>query len=278
MSSPEESLSIGDVVAATGVREATLRAWERRYGFPSPRREASGHRRYGGAEVERIRRVVRERDAGISLALAIERAKAVGEGPPSMFARLRERRHDLQPMRIRKRQMIHLARAVEDESAARAEGGLLIGAFQEDRYYRRSEDRWRRLCRSAEVAFVLATFDELRRPEGGPVEVPITVTDPIASEWSVVALAAGHSACLLGWEAPPSGPEEDGERTFEAILSVEPSVVRESAAAAVAITEPIEPELAAAARSQLEGLVDADPEVQLRLAAAITGRTLATLG
>ena len=28
------SLSIGDVVAATGVGEATLRAWERRFGFP----------------------------------------------------------------------------------------------------------------------------------------------------------------------------------------------------------------------------------------------------
>jgi DICT domain-containing protein len=278
MSTPEESLSIGDVVVATGVREATLRAWERRYGFPSPRREASGHRRYGGTEVEQIRRVVRERDAGISLALAIERAKSAGEGPLSMFARLRERRHDLQPMRIRKRQMIHLARAVEDESAARAEGGLLIGAFQEAQYYRRSEERWRRLARAAEVAFVLATFDELRRPAGGPVEVPVTADDPVASEWSVVVVAAGHGACLLGWEAPPSGPEEDGERTFEAILSVEPAVVRESAAAAAAIAEPIDPELAAAARSQLEGLVDADPESQLRLAAAITGRTLATLG
>lgn len=277
MSTPEESLSIGDVVAATGVREATLRAWERRYGFPSPRREASGHRRYGGAEVERIRRVVRERDAGISLALAIERAKTVGEGPPSMFARLRERRHDLQPMRIRKRQMIQLARAVEDESAARAEGGLLIGAFQEDRYYRRSEARWRRLCRGAEIAFVLATFDELRRPAGGPVEIPVTPTDPVASEWSVVALAAGHSACLLGWEAPPNGPEQDADRTFEAILSVEPSVVREAATAAAAIAEPIDPELAAAARSQLEGLVDADAESQLRFATAITARTLTTL-
>jgi DNA-binding transcriptional MerR regulator len=40
------SLSIGDVVAATGIGEATLRAWERRFGFPAPRREPSGHRRY----------------------------------------------------------------------------------------------------------------------------------------------------------------------------------------------------------------------------------------
>jgi DNA-binding transcriptional MerR regulator len=276
MSTPEESLSIGDVVAATGVREATLRAWERRYGFPSPRREASGHRRYGGAEVERIRRVVRERDAGISLSLAIERAKTVGEGPLSMFARLRERRQDLQPMRIHKRQMIHLSRAVEDESAARAERGLLIGSFQEDRYYRRSERRWQRLSHGCEVAFVIATFDELRRPAGGPVEVPVTIADPIASEWGVVVLAPGFSACLLGWEAPPNAPEDEDDRTFEALLSFEPAVVREAAAAATAIAEPIDPELAASARSQLEGLVDADPAAQLRLASAVTARALAT--
>jgi DICT domain-containing protein len=195
-----------------------------------------------------------------------------------MFARLRERRPDLQPMRIHKRQMIHLSRAVEDESAARAEPGLLIGSFQEDAYYRRSEERWRRLSRGCAVAFAVATFGELRRPEGGPVEVPVTPADPIASEWGVVVLAPGFSACLLGWEAPPSGPEDDAERTFEAILSVEPAVVRESVAAAAAIAAPIDPGLAAATRSQLEGLVDADPESQLRLAGAITARTLATLG
>ena len=51
----EAALSIGDVVAATGVGEATLRAWERRFGFPAPRREPSGHRRYSAGEVERIR-------------------------------------------------------------------------------------------------------------------------------------------------------------------------------------------------------------------------------
>ena len=34
----EAFLSIGDVVTATGVGEATLRAWERRFGFPDPRR------------------------------------------------------------------------------------------------------------------------------------------------------------------------------------------------------------------------------------------------
>ncbi len=74
------TLSIGDVVAATGVGEATLRAWERRFGFPAPRREPSGHRRYSAADVERIRAVVRERARGLALAVAIERVTAEPSG------------------------------------------------------------------------------------------------------------------------------------------------------------------------------------------------------
>src|ERR1700748_2053329 len=90
----DSSLSIGDVVAATGVGEATLRAWERRFGFPSPRREPSGHRRYSAEAGERIRSGVRERGRGLSLAVAIERVTAESTGPPSLFAPLRERRPD----------------------------------------------------------------------------------------------------------------------------------------------------------------------------------------
>src|SRR6201996_1181855 len=166
-------LSIGDVVAATGVGEATLRAWERRFGFPAPRREPSGHRRYNREEVEQIRAVVRERDRGLSLAVAIERITAEPSGPPSLFAPLRERRPDLLPVAIRKRHMMHLSRAVEEESAARAERALMIGAFQRPEFYRASEERWRRLARGAGLTFVLACFDQPRAPRGGPGEGPI---------------------------------------------------------------------------------------------------------
>src|ERR1700761_3824292 len=107
------ALSIGDVVAATGVGEATLRAWERRFGFPAPRREPSGHRRYSRGDIERIRSVVREPTRGLSLAVAIDRVTAEPSGPPSLFAPLRERRPDLLPVSLRKPQMIALTRAGE---------------------------------------------------------------------------------------------------------------------------------------------------------------------
>jgi DNA-binding transcriptional MerR regulator len=268
----DATLSIGDVVAATGVGEATLRAWERRFGFPSPRREPSGHRRYSRDEVERIRAVVRERDRGLSLAVAIERVNVEPSGPPSLFAPLRERRPDLLPVALRKPQMLHLTRAVEEESAARAERALMIGAFQRPEFYRASEARWQRLGRGAGQTFVLATFEEARRPDGGPVEVPIQSGAPVADEWAVICLAPGYSACLIGWETVGATGRADDERTFDALLSVEPSVVREVAGAAVSIAAEGEPRVAERARAYLDRIPDSSQRSQLRLAGAITAR------
>ena len=268
----DAALSIGDVVAATGVGEATLRAWERRFGFPSPRREPSGHRRYNRGDVERIRSVVRERGRGLSLAVAIERVVAEPAGPPSLFAPLRERRPDLLPVSIRKPQMLHLSRAVEEESAARAERALTIGAFQRPEFYRASERRWRRLARGAGLTFVLASFDRSRAPKGAPVEVPIRTDEPVADEWAVICLAPGYSACLVGWETVEAAGLADDQRRFEALLSVEPSVVREVAGAAIAVAAQNEPEIGERAGAYLDRIPDSSQRSQLRLAGAITAR------
>ena len=269
------ALSIGDVVAATGVGEATLRAWERRFGFPAPRREPSGHRRYNRGDVERIRAVVRERGRGLSLGVAIERVTAEPAGPPSLFAPLRERRPDLLPIQVRKPQMLHLSRAVEEESAARAERALMIGAFQRPEFYRASEERWRRLSRGAGLTFVLASFDAARTPPGGPVEVPIHSSEPVADEWAVICLAPGYSACLIGWETVGTTGLPDQERAFDALLSVEPAVVREVAGAAAAIAAVAEPEIGERARAYLDRIPDSSQRSQLRLAGAITARAFA---
>jgi MerR family transcriptional regulator, light-induced transcriptional regulator len=271
----EAALSIGDVVAATGIGEATLRAWERRFSFPKPRREPSGHRRYSRGDVERIRSVVRERGRGLSLAVAIERVTAEPFGPPSLFAPLRERRPDLMPVPIRKPQLIQLSRAVEEESAARAERALMVGAFQRPEFYRQSEARWRRLSRGAGTTFVLATFDQARRPSEGPVEVPIAGSAPIADEWAVICLAPGYSACLIGWETVGTTGLAEPQRSFDVLLSVEPSVVREVASAAIAIAADGEPEIAERARGYLDRIPDSSHRSQLRLAGAITARAFA---
>jgi DNA-binding transcriptional MerR regulator/methylmalonyl-CoA mutase cobalamin-binding subunit len=45
---------MGAVTRRTGIGEHTLRAWERRFGFPHPERLASGHRRYPADQVRRL--------------------------------------------------------------------------------------------------------------------------------------------------------------------------------------------------------------------------------
>lgn len=270
------NLSIGDVVRATGLGEATLRAWERRYGFPQPRREAGGHRRYSAGEVERLLRVVAERGRGIALPVAIERARGAATGVPSLFAHLRERRPDLHPMRVSKRHLVPLAHAIEEESAARAERPLLIGSFQRERFYRQSERRWRELARGAESAFVFADFERLREPADGPAELPVDRSHPVSREWALVCVAPEHGACMVAWE-PPGRTRPGDAREFELLLSFEPAVVREAAEVATALAAPIAPGVAAGAREQLERLSPPLPDKQLRLSSAITARLLASL-
>src|SRR5689334_17762917 len=118
-SGPE--LGMGDVVGRTGVAEATLRMWERRYGFPAPQRLASGHRRYSERDVEMIRAVAAKRAAGLALPVAVEQARSEGSQPTtSVFAALRRRRPDLEPRVLLKPMMLALSHAIEDEAAARA--------------------------------------------------------------------------------------------------------------------------------------------------------------
>lgn len=49
----------------TGISKDTLRVWERRYGFPKPRRDAHGERAYTAEEVAELRRIRRLMDQGM---------------------------------------------------------------------------------------------------------------------------------------------------------------------------------------------------------------------
>lgn len=58
------TLSIAAVERDTGLSKDTLRVWERRYGFPTPGRDAVGERAYTLPQVEKLRIVKRLLDAG----------------------------------------------------------------------------------------------------------------------------------------------------------------------------------------------------------------------
>jgi MerR family transcriptional regulator, light-induced transcriptional regulator len=63
-----------------GVSPNTLRSWERRFGYPMPRRTSGGHRQYDLGELEALRQAFEETQ-NISSAVSIARER--GEGPAS---------------------------------------------------------------------------------------------------------------------------------------------------------------------------------------------------
>ena len=266
-----ERFPIGELAARTGVAVPTLRAWEARFGFPTPERGAGGHRRYDERDAVIIRRILEGRLAGLSLEAAIARARATAAAPErSLFAGLRRRHPDLAHALFPKPVMLALSRAIEDESIARAGGGLLVGCFQRERHYRESEARWRELARTAGLALVLAAFPRSRRPRGGPAELPLPRDAPLRREWALVCDAPGFAACLVGWEVPGTVP---GPRRFEAVWTTEPALVREAAHLALGIAAETDPAVAEQALALVADPVPAAPE-GLRRTNALTGRML----
>jgi DNA-binding transcriptional MerR regulator/methylmalonyl-CoA mutase cobalamin-binding subunit len=83
-------LPVRKVAEATGIDPATLRAWERRYGCPTPRRTPSGQRRYSPADVAHLRLVAAARRTGRGpaelLTAAPHELRALANGPSASGA------------------------------------------------------------------------------------------------------------------------------------------------------------------------------------------------
>jgi DNA-binding transcriptional MerR regulator len=68
--------------AMLGVSPNTLRSWERRFGFPEPRRSAGGHRRFDVGQIEALRAAY-EQTHDVSSAIALARDRGAGPAGPS---------------------------------------------------------------------------------------------------------------------------------------------------------------------------------------------------
>jgi MerR family transcriptional regulator, light-induced transcriptional regulator len=242
-------LSIGELAAASGVRDATLRMWESRHGFPLPTRLGSGHRRYDAADLESVRSIVRARAEGLSLASAIERARRLVEGQaPSVYGAIRDRFPELDPYVLGKPALLRLSRALEDEVALSAQRPVIFGAFQRERHYRESEPRWRELARSSELAIVFADFARSRRPRHAPAELPLARSAELHREWVIVFDSPNIAACLAAWERP-SAPST--ARRFETIWTVDRRVARHAAHVCCELAAQADPALVEGVRERL---------------------------
>ncbi|HWJ83285.1 MAG TPA: DICT sensory domain-containing protein [Nocardioides sp.] len=230
-------LTIGDLAQRTGVSTAVLRMWETRYGFPEPRRLASGHRRYTEHQVGLVEQVLRRKEAGIRLEVAIaEAAASSAPGSPSIFADLRRRHPGLAVHRLRKSTLIALSWAIEDECCATADRPVLFGAFQRGDYYEPSAPRWSELARIARSAIVFADHWEGRADDAaGPIRARLDDAAPLRREWAVVCDALDSTACLSAWELPGQSQVRDRDRLFEAVWTVDPVAVRDASRVAASV-------------------------------------------
>jgi DNA-binding transcriptional MerR regulator len=79
------SIRTNAAAAMLGVSPNTLRSWERRFGYPEPRRTAGGHRQFDLGEIEALRSAFEETH-NISSAVSLARERGAG---PASSSRLR---------------------------------------------------------------------------------------------------------------------------------------------------------------------------------------------
>ncbi|MGZ4486079.1 MAG: DICT sensory domain-containing protein [Nocardioidaceae bacterium] len=259
---PSASLTIGQLARRTGLSTAVLRAWESRYGFPVPKRLASGHRRYDDRDVALVDDVLRRRDAGVRLEVAVSDAAAENRsGTESVYAELRRREPALAPQTLRKATLLALTRAFEDECCARAQRPLLFGGFQHARFLRQARARWEDLGATARHTVVFGALDDrsdvaITVDRAASTVVHLPAAAPLRREWFLVCDAPDYPACLAAWELPGQTGTRDRDRLFETVWTLEPRAVREAARSCARLAA----DLLEGSTSPVGGLVDDQPE------------------
>jgi DNA-binding transcriptional MerR regulator len=87
MTSDEHLFNLKAVVRQTGIKPDTLRAWERRYGLPTPARSTGGHRLYSQHDIDTINWLAARQHEGLSIKRAVEQwrqIEAEGDDPLRM--------------------------------------------------------------------------------------------------------------------------------------------------------------------------------------------------
>jgi DNA-binding transcriptional MerR regulator len=71
MSTDKPIYNLKAVVQETGLKPDTLRAWERRYGLPEPKRTHGGHRLYTAREIEMLKWLGQRLEEGLTISRAV---------------------------------------------------------------------------------------------------------------------------------------------------------------------------------------------------------------
>ena len=233
--------------------------WEQRYGVPVPGRAASGYRVYTPDDVELLRRAV-----------VAPRARAVGAGgarpgadagrrdrPPVDLRRDRRADVPVKPQVLRKRTLIAISHAIEDETIARAAGPGGV---------RRVPARAQLPPRGAPLP---AAWPSAPTPPWcSPTSRPRAARRRAGRDPDPAGRGAGQRvggdrrrARLRRVRARVGAPADAGEerelpeldRRFESLWTMDPAIVRRAALVGCALTRARRPELGGADRAAPRG-------------------------
>lgn len=281
LSPGDGALTISQLAERTGVSAPTLRAWESRHDFPTPRRQPGRHRRYDAATVADVRRVLTLREEGLTLEAAIGQVRHDTSPVPdaTVFSGVRRRHPDLPVHTLTKDTLLALTRAMEDECCARAVRPVLYAGFQRAEFLDRSRDRWEDLARTAAAAVAFAEpAEDVERPPRRPgsrlVVADLPADAPLCREWSLVCASREHPASLAAWEIPGQTGVRDADRLYEAVWSLDARVTHDAAAIAHALLVDLAPG-GAADVPRPEEHAPATGSSDLARASSVFARTLA---
>lgn len=205
MNSPK--LTIAAVEREVGLSKDVLRVWERRYGFPSPERDANGERLYAASQVERLGHIKRLMEQGHRpgrlLALPVDELLALGRpaGPAGS--------------------------SMPNEPDAELFAAIQL--VREHRATELQEHLHRRLARQGLLGFVQDTAAPLTQAVGqswerGELQVHeehlFTELLQRVLRQAILTVPAGRSPRVL-LTTPPSEPHELGLLMAEAALALE---------------------------------------------------------
>lgn len=194
--------TIAEVEAMTGLSAEVLRQWERRYGFPRPKRTPGGHRLYALEDVEALRTIRRWLEEGSTPQAAIRRYLAQEARPEeleeSFYASLL--RPDLAEAEALFRRALRLWGP---------EGAILHLLLP---VLRRVGEGWHRGEVSVAEEHLASTFLRARLQElldlvAQPLGAPVLVTTPPGERHEMGAMLAAYALRRRGLPALYLGPD-----------------------------------------------------------------------
>ena len=222
---PQRTLSIGELASRTGLTPAVLRTWEARHGTST----RSGPR-VGTAGTGRATWTSCSGSCTASARASASRPRSGRSRRPGARRRCRCSPCYVATTRTwlgttaQADAVAGLSRAIEDDYLAYAEPGVVCASFQRERFYHSSRDRWSELARRSRWSMVFADFPDLREPEPEePAQVPLSGEAPVRREWAVVAETSRLGVVLAGWETPGQDDVSDRHRTFEVVWTIDPA-------------------------------------------------------